>query len=92
MTHAKKVEMENLTSRNQTVTLSAAELEIYRQRLVYLEKPATKDEILDKTICQNSFEALALLPEKSIDLMFADPPYNLTKQFGTEKISANFFR
>ncbi len=85
MTDAKKAETLNQTSRNQTVMLSAEEFQFYRQRLVRLEEPATKNEISGKTICQNAFEALALLPEKSFDLMFADPPYNLTKQFGTEK-------
>lgn len=32
---------------------------------------------LDQVLVGDSIETLALLPEKSIDLIFADPPYNL---------------
>ncbi len=32
---------------------------------------------LDQTIVGDSIELLGMLPEKSIDLIFADPPYNL---------------
>ncbi|MGI8669080.1 MAG: DNA-methyltransferase, partial [Aridibacter sp.] len=33
-------------------------------------------------ICGDAFEILKRLPEKTFDLLFADPPYNLTKNFG----------
>ena len=29
------------------------------------------------------FDALALVPDQSVDLIFADPPYNIGKKFGT---------
>jgi site-specific DNA-methyltransferase (adenine-specific) len=35
--------------------------------------------------CQNIFTALPHLPAQSVDLMFADPPYNLTKSFNDRK-------
>jgi site-specific DNA-methyltransferase (adenine-specific) len=38
--------------------------------------------ITDQVICADAFEALGHLPERSFDLLFADPPYNLTKAFG----------
>jgi site-specific DNA-methyltransferase (adenine-specific) len=38
--------------------------------------------ISDEIICADAFEALLHLPEKSFDLLFADPPYNLAKAFG----------
>lgn len=69
--------------RNRTLTLSEAEFEFYRQNLITLDEKS--DNICNKTICQNTFEALKLLPEKHFDLIFADPPYNLTKQFGENK-------
>ncbi|MEJ7861795.1 MAG: site-specific DNA-methyltransferase [Pyrinomonadaceae bacterium] len=66
--------------RNRTIELSVQEIEIYRKRLLYL-----KDDLLDcrnKIICADAFEILNRLPENKFDLMIADPPYNLTKNFG----------
>lgn len=42
-------------------------------------------ESCNKVICADAFEVLTKLPEKAIDLLFADPPYNLSKNFGAEK-------
>jgi len=66
--------------RNRTIELTGQEIEIYRKRLIYLE-----DDLPDcrnKIICGDAFEWLKKLPEKTFDLLFADPPYNLTKNFG----------
>jgi site-specific DNA-methyltransferase (adenine-specific) len=67
-------------SRNRTIELNRQEIEIYRKRLVRL-----KDDLADcrnRIICGDAFEALKKLPDKTFDLLFADPPYNLTKNFG----------
>lgn len=69
--------------RNRTLTITDEEIEVYRKNLVTLNNKVS--EISNKTIHQNTFEALKFLPEKSFDLLFADPPYNLTKQFGENK-------
>lgn len=69
--------------RNRTLTISVEEIEYYRKKLITLDKKS--EEISNKTILQNTFEALKLLPENKFDLLFADPPYNLTKQFGENK-------
>ncbi len=69
----------NRAPRNRTIELSAEEVEIYRKRLIF------QDDLTDfhnKIICGDTFEILKKLPEKSFDLLFADPPYNLTKNFG----------
>ncbi|MDR0989007.1 MAG: adenine-specific DNA-methyltransferase [Prevotellaceae bacterium] len=34
-----------------------------------------------KIICGDAIEALTLIPDKSIDLVFVDPPYNIGKNF-----------
>jgi len=46
-----------------------------------LHGPVTLQEIIDRTICQDLFEILDWLPAASVDLLFADPPYNLAKSF-----------
>jgi site-specific DNA-methyltransferase (adenine-specific) len=67
------------------LTLSEAELTRYRASLATLEEPATLAEVRDKLYCQDVFIALRCLPDRSVDLMFADPPYNLTKSFNDRK-------
>ena len=46
-----------------------------------LHGPVTLQEIIDRTICQDLFEILDWLPASSVDLLFADPPYNVAKSF-----------
>jgi site-specific DNA-methyltransferase (adenine-specific) len=74
-----------IAPRNRTILLSDEEREVYRQQLTRLSAPAKINDALDKTICQDSFEALRFLPDSSVDLLFADPPYNLSKTFNEQK-------
>jgi site-specific DNA-methyltransferase (adenine-specific) len=65
--------------RNRTLELSAEEIADFRERLVF------EDDLSDfqnKIICGDAFKILKKLPAASFDLLFADPPYNLTKNFG----------
>lgn len=66
---------------NRTITLSNGEKKKYRQRLLKLTGPVTPDQILNKVIKQDIFKVVNFLPSKSVDLLFIDPPYNLTKKF-----------
>lgn len=67
--------------RNRTISLSEAEQRFYESRLIQLHGSATLQEIIDRTICQDVFEILDWLPACSVDLLFADPPYNVSKSF-----------
>ena len=67
--------------RNRTLSVTPEERGRLEKRLVRLNGPATLREIRDRTICQDLFEVLDWLPDKSVDLLFADPPYNLSKSF-----------
>lgn len=73
--------------KNRTIILNENEAETYRQRLIKLSGPAKIDELTGRTINQNLFEVIDLLPDNSVDLLFADPPYNLNKSFNEEKFS-----
>ncbi len=75
----------NRASRNRTLMLSNDEFAAYRSRLLRLESAATIDRVKDQTICQDVFAALAYLPDASVDLLFADPPYNLSKSFNGQR-------
>ncbi len=72
--------------RNKTIDTSIDEGKKYLDRCIAIDKSVDNiNSILDKTIIGNSFDVMELLPEKSIDLIIADPPYNLTKSFhGTQ--------
>jgi site-specific DNA-methyltransferase (adenine-specific) len=61
--------------------LSDEELERYKQRIQRLDRRTTATELRDKVFCQDVFKALPYLPDRCVDLMFADPPYNMTKTF-----------
>lgn len=75
-------------SRNRTVSLTPAERKKYRGRLVSLHSPSTLKELRNTTIHQSIMEAAEFLPAKSVDLLFLDPPYNLTKTFRTNSFTA----
>lgn len=67
--------------RNRTITLSLEEQALYQSRLLKLSAPVSAEDVLDRTINQDLFEAILFLPENFVDLLFIDPPYNLTKSF-----------
>jgi len=69
--------------RNRTININGQESEDYRKRLFRAEEEDDDlQECRNKIICGDAFEILKKLPGKKFDLLFADPPYNLTKNFG----------
>ena len=66
--------------RNRTIELDEREIEVYRKRLIRLKDDST--DYRNRTICGDAFQTLKKLPAETFDLLFADPPYNLTKNFG----------
>ncbi len=69
--------------RNKTIELSPQEIEDFASQALFLKRKTTLDEVCNKIILQDTFKALPLLPAGSVDLMIVDPPYNLTKNFGS---------
>jgi len=70
---------------NRTLILTDEERAQYKARLTTLNSPAKAEDITDRLFCDDVFSALPNLPDQSVDLMFADPPYNLTKSFNDRK-------
>ena len=68
--------------RNRTLELFPHDREIYRARLIFPDHPTGFADVSDRIICGDAFRTLEKLPANSFDLLFADPPYNLTKNFG----------
>src|SRR3989344_6914559 len=67
--------------RNKTITLNDVDFIRLKKRLIKINKPVFLSEIENKTIHQDIFETLDYLPNGFVDLIFVDPPYNLTKTF-----------
>ena len=68
--------------RNKTLELNTTQTNSYAAQAVKLKTNAELSEIQDRIIWQDALKAIDFLPEKSVDLMIVDPPYNLTKNFG----------
>lgn len=73
--------------RNRTITITEKEKAFFTANLLKLDGPVKIDTILNRTVCQNLFDILDWLPDNSIDLLFADPPYNLTKTFNSNSFN-----
>ena len=75
-------------NRNKTIDTSLSEGKTYLDRCISVAKKQTNiNTVIDKTIIGDMLEVCPLLPDKSIDLIIADPPYNLTKSFNGTKFT-----
>jgi site-specific DNA-methyltransferase (adenine-specific) len=75
-------------TRNKTITVSPLERARYKKQLVVLKNKNTLSGILNSTIHQSVIDAAQFLPSHCVDLLFIDPPYNLTKTFRTNSFRA----
>lgn len=68
--------------RNKTIDTPLSEGQIYLDRCIAVtQRQVDLGGVLDKTVIGDMLDVCSLLPPKSIDLIIADPPYNLTKSF-----------
>lgn len=73
------------SGRNKTIDLSVEEGKSYLDRCISISKPTDLQSVINKTILGDTFSILPLLPTKFVDLLIADPPYNLDKNFNGKK-------
>lgn len=71
--------------RNKTIDLSVEEGKSYLDRCISISKLTDLQSVINKTILGDTFSILPLLPTKFVDLLIADPPYNLDKNFNGKK-------
>ncbi|MBE6428838.1 MAG: site-specific DNA-methyltransferase [Planctomycetaceae bacterium] len=68
--------------RNKTIDTSLNEGKIYLDRCIAInERQPSLCGVLNKTIHGDTLKVCPMLPAKSVDLIIADPPYNLRKSF-----------
>ena len=71
--------------RNKTIDFSLEDGKVYLDKCIILNDKKELSDILDKTILGNTLEVMKFISNNSIDLIIADPPYNLDKDFGGNK-------
>jgi site-specific DNA-methyltransferase (adenine-specific) len=69
------------STRNKTLDMSVEEGREYLLRCISPTSPVGAEDVLDKTILGDSFQIMPLLPRAFADLVIADPPYNLRRDF-----------
>lgn len=68
--------------RNKTITVNESETRLLENRLLTIHSPLVETDVIDKTILGDALEVIDYLPEGFVDLLFVDPPYNMSKVFG----------
>lgn len=71
--------------KNKTIDITVEEGQQYLDRCITVDSLVTIDSIIDKTILGDCLSVMPLLPHGFIDLLIADPPYNLDKNFNGKK-------
>ena len=66
---------------NRSLFLTEGELKKYSSQCIQLSKLQNFKSITNKIINQDILSAVKYLPQKFVDLLFIDPPYNITKKF-----------
>lgn len=70
------------SNRNKTIDISVEEGKSYLERCININNAVNCIEtVMNKTILGDSFKVMERLPKESVDLIIADPPYNLQKDF-----------
>ncbi|OJF76837.1 MAG: site-specific DNA-methyltransferase [Treponema sp. CETP13] len=87
--------MKTKSSLNKTIDFSLEEGQRYLEKCVKFDNTLTDilvEKILDKTVHADTFMLLPKIQKNSIDLIIADPPYNLTKNYHGKKFKATASR
>lgn len=76
------------SQRNKTIDTPVTEGKKYLSRCIKIENPVDDiSDVLNNVVLGDMFKVAQLLPKESVDLIIADPPYNLTKIFGDNTFS-----
>ena len=70
-----------IKSRNKTLVLNENEKSFSEEYVISVKEKAELKDIENKILHQDIFDVCGLLPNNFINLVFADPPYNINKKF-----------
>lgn len=74
-------EIKKPASLNRTIRLTSGDVKNYFPQLLRIKKKTRLSEIENRILNQDLNKVINFLPEKFVDLLFIDPPYNLNKKF-----------
>ncbi len=74
-------------SNNRSLEIDDDEIKKFSKEFVILNNKTSEEKIIDKIINQDTFQALDFLPNNFVDLLFIDPPYNMSKTFNNNKFT-----
>ena len=74
-------------ARNKTIDTTLEDGQRFLNRCLTLNGPAQLAHIINRTIRGDMLDICPLLPPESMDLIIADPPYNLNKSFQSTTFS-----
>ena len=82
------LEYNNPAPRNRTLFLTAADRRRYANfpRLDELRGDKPFSALLGRVYHGDCIEGMSLLPDETVDLIFADPPYNIGKDYGNNQM------
>lgn len=78
--------------RNRTIELNQRQISKFANKAIKLSQKCYAEDIKDKVLWQDTFRALNYIPDKCVDLVVVDPPYNLTKVFSGKQFKAMEFK
>ena len=76
------------SKRNKTIDLPLEHGQEYLARCRLISEKQSIETIRDQILLGDTFSILPMLPEKSVDLLIVDPPYNMQKEFHGSTFSA----
>ena len=76
-----------LSTRNKTIAPTASEQALYRARLLQVSAPIDTRRIENRIINDDIHRIADWLPRAFADILFLDPPYNITKDFAVARFS-----
>ena len=77
-----------ISPRNRTLRLSTEEKEALSGQLLRVNGNVKLEDFRNRIICGDFFNIMEFLPDKFVDLLILDPPYNLDKNFNGLKFSS----
>lgn len=73
--------------KNKTIDFDIEATKEYLDKILILTNKTNITDILNRSILGDTFNVLSKLPDKCVDLLIVDPPYNLTKNYHGKQFS-----
>ncbi|MBK7103947.1 MAG: DNA adenine methylase [Ignavibacteriae bacterium] len=81
------MDKKKFSDKNRTLRISDDQEKILSEKFLKINSKISAELLENKIINQDFFDVAEFLPEKFVDLLFIDPPYNLSKTFNSNKFN-----